>query len=133
MHFDSIHTHYTTLFQKYRLQEYAYNVDFELKPIEICLIHKPTYLGCFLFYPKMCILFKNNAIFRLCLKNISPSKRMIGFILNNSHLSMMEDIVFYALYKSRVLIMPCKVDDSCLFIGLPDEIYKKAEGIVMQF
>ena len=46
---------------------------------------------------------------------------------------MVEGIVFYALYKSRVLIIPCKAQDSCLFIGLPDEIYKKALGIVIQF
>ena len=42
---------------------------------------------------------------------------------------MVEGIAFYALYKSRVLIIPCKANDSCLFIGLPDEIYKKAPGI----
>ena len=38
---------------------------------------------------------------------------------------MMKGIAFYALYKSRVLIIPYKADDSCLFIELPDEIYKK--------
>ena len=38
---------------------------------------------------------------------------------------MVEGIAFYALYKSRVLILiPCKADDLCLFIGLPDEIKK---------
>ena len=42
---------------------------------------------------------------------------------------MEEGIVFYTLYTSRVLIIPCKADDSCLFIGLPDEIYKKAPSI----
>ena len=46
---------------------------------------------------------------------------------------MVEDIAFYALYKSRVLIVACKADDSCLFIRLPDDIYKKAPGIVIQF
>ena len=35
---------------------------------------------------------------------------------------MVEGIAFYALHKSRVLIVPCKADDFCLFIGLPDEI-----------
>ena len=39
---------------------------------------------------------------------------------------MVEIIAFYALYKSRVLIIPCKADDSSLFIELLDEIYKKA-------
>ena len=38
---------------------------------------------------------------------------------------MVEGIAFYALHKSRVLIIPCKADDFCLFIELPDEIYKK--------
>ena len=46
---------------------------------------------------------------------------------------MVEGIAFYALYKLRLLIIPCKADDYCLFIGLPDEIYKKAPGIVIQF
>ena len=39
---------------------------------------------------------------------------------------MVEGIAFYALYKSRVLIIPHEADDFCLFItGLPDEIKKK--------
>ena len=46
---------------------------------------------------------------------------------------MVEGIAFYALYKSRVLIILCKVDDFCLFIGLPDEVKKKSPGIVIQF
>ena len=46
---------------------------------------------------------------------------------------MVEGIAFYALYKSRVLIIPCKADDSCLFIGLPDEFEKTSPGIVVQF
>ena len=44
---------------------------------------------------------------------------------------MVEGVAFYALHKSRVLIMPCKADDSCLFIELPDENYKNAPGIVI--
>ena len=39
---------------------------------------------------------------------------------------MVEGIAFYALYKSRVLLIPCKADDFCLFIELPDEIKKVA-------
>ena len=46
---------------------------------------------------------------------------------------MVEGVAFYALYKSRVLIIHCKADDFCLFIGLPDEIEKKSPGIVIQF
>ena len=41
---------------------------------------------------------------------------------------MVEGIEFYALYKSKVLIIPSKEDDSCLFIGLTDEICKKGAG-----
>ena len=64
----------------------------------------------------------------LFLKNVSPSKRVICFILNNLNFPMVEGIAFYALYKLRVLIIPYKADDSCLFIGLPDVV-----GIVIQF
>ena len=46
---------------------------------------------------------------------------------------MVESILFDTLYKSRVLIIPCKADDLCLFIELPDDIYKKSPGIVIQF
>ena len=47
---------------------------------------------------------------------------------------MVEGIGFYALYKSRVLIIPyCKADGFCLFIGLTDEILKKSPGIVIKF
>ena len=89
----------------------------------------------FSFLPKKNVYFikKKNAILCLFLENVSPSKRVIYFILNNSHLSMVEGIAFYALYKSGVLIIPCKADDCCLFIRLPYEIYKKAPGIVIQF
>ena len=45
---------------------------------------------------------------------------------------MMEGIAFYVPHKSRVLIIPCKADDFCLFIELPDKIYKKASGFVIQ-
>ena len=44
---------------------------------------------------------------------------------------MVEGIAFYNLYKSRVLIIPCKVDDFCLFMGLTDEIEKG--GLVSLF
>ena len=40
---------------------------------------------------------------------------------------MVESIAFYALYKSRAVIVPCKADDFCLFIGLPDEILKSPQ------
>ena len=30
---------------------------------------------------------------------------------------MVEAIAFYAKYKSRVLMIPCKADTFCLFIG----------------
>ena len=81
----------------------------------------------------MCTLFKKNAILCLFLKNVSPSKRVVYFILNNLHFPMVEGIAFYVLYKSRVLIISCKADDFCLFIWLPDKIYKMLPGIVIQF
>ena len=73
---------------------------------------------CFLFYQKICISF-NKIHFCVCfLKMFRPLKGWICFILNISHLSVVEGIVFYGLYKSRVLIIPCKADDFCLF-GYP--------------
>ena len=87
----------------------------------------------FSFLPKNVHFISKNAISCLFLKNVSPSKRVICFILNNLHFPMVEGIAFYALLKSRMLIIPCKADGVCLFIGLPDEIYKKVTGIVIQF
>ena len=49
-----------------------------------------------------------NAISYLFLKNVSPSKKVICFILNNLHFPMVEGIAFYNLHKSRVLIIPCQ-------------------------
>ena len=54
------------------------------------------------FFTKKCPLY-----FKKC-KNVPPSKRMVYFILNNLHFLMVEGIAFYAPYKSRVLIIPCK-------------------------
>ena len=71
---------------------------------------------------KMCTLLKKIKILCLFLKNISPYKRVVYFILNNLHFPLVDGIAFYSLYKSRVPIIPCKADDSCLFIWLPDEI-----------
>ena len=76
----------------------------------------------FSFLPKNVYFISKNGILCLFLKNVSPSKWVICFILNNLRFPMVEGIAFYALYKSRVLIIPCKADDFCLFIGLPDEI-----------
>ena len=101
-----------------------------------------TYLWCFLFYQEMCILFKKmcilfkkncilfkkSAILCLLLKNVSPSKGVVCFILNNLNFPMVECIAFYVLYKSRVLIIPCKADDLCLFIGLPN--VSPSKGVV---
>ena len=67
----------------------------------------------FSFLLKMCTLFTKNAILCLFLKNVSPSKRIACFILNNLHLPMVEGIAFYALYKS-----PCKADDFSLVIAM---------------
>ena len=77
-----------------------------------------SFMIVFLFYQKMCILFKKKKlILCLFLKNVSPSKRVvICFILNNSLLSMVEGIAFYALYKSRVLIIPCKAEMTLVYL-----------------
>ena len=87
-------------------------------------INKTYYfrLIVFSFLPTNVHFIPKNAISCLFLKNVSPSKRVICFILNNINLPMVEDIAFYALHKSRVLIIPCKADGFRLFIGLPDEI-----------
>ena len=75
----------------------------------------------FSFLPKNVHFISKNSLLRLFLKNVSPSKTVVCFILKNLHFPMVEGISFYALNKSRVLVIPCKADDFCLFIGLPDE------------
>ena len=96
-------------------------------------VNIPLNLIPFFFSTKKSVFYLKNTILCLFLKNVSPSKKVICFILNYSQVSMVEGIAFYALYKSRVLIISCKADDSCLFLGLQDEIYKNAPGIVIQF
>ena len=80
------------------------------------------FLMVFSFLPKNVHFISKYAVLCLFLKNVSPSKTVVCFILNNLHFPMVEGIAFYALYKSRVLMISCKADDFCLFIGLPDEI-----------
>ena len=46
---------------------------------------------------------------------------------------MVEGNAFYASHESTMLVILCKADDFCLLIGLPDEIYKKAPDMVIQF
>ena len=63
-------------------------------------------LMVFSFVPKnVHLIKKKNTILCLFLKNVSPSKRVVCFILNNFHFPMVEGIAFYALYKSRLLII----------------------------
>ena len=62
-------------------------------------------LRVFSFLPKHVHFISKNTISCLFLKNVSPSKRVICFILNNLHFPMVEGITFYALHKSRVLII----------------------------
>ena len=76
----------------------------------------------FSFLPQNLHFISKNAILCLFLKNVSPSKRVICFIIYSLHFPMVQGIAFYALYKSRVLMIPCTADEFCLFIGLPDEI-----------
>ena len=92
----------------------GYCIDLQLRTCNVMV---------FSFLPKkMCTLFQKNATLCLFLKNVSPSKRVICSILNILHFPMVKSIAFYALHKSRVLIIPCKADGFRLFIGLPDEI-----------
>ena len=58
--------------------------------------------------PKNVQFIKKNAILCLFLKNVSHSKRVLCFIVNNLYFPMVEGNAFYALYKSRVLIIHCK-------------------------
>ena len=55
--------------------------------------------GVFFSTKKCALYFKKNAILCLFFKNVSPS---ICFLLNNLHFPMVDGIVFYASYKSRV-------------------------------
>ena len=84
--------------------------------------HSTEALMVFSFLPKNVHFISKNTISCLFLSSVSPSKRVIYFILNNLHFPMVGGIAFYALPKSRVLIIPCKADGFCLFIGLADEI-----------
>ena len=81
-------------------------------------------LMVFSFLPKNVHFISKNAISCLFLKNVSPSKRVICFILNNLHFPTVEGIAFYALHKSRVLIILCKADGFRLFMS---------PGIVIHF
>ena len=77
----------------------------------------------FSFLPKNVHFISKNAVLCLFLKNVMPSKRVICFILNNLHFPMVEGIAFYALHKSRVLIIPCVEHMTFVYLlGLPDEI-----------
>ena len=100
---------------------------------EICLKSPSSKSYGVFFSIKKCAFILKNAISCFFLENVSPSKRVICFILNNLHFPMVKGIAFYDLYKSKVLIMPCKPDAFCLFIRLLDEIKKKSSGIVIQF
>ena len=89
--------------------------------IDMALPSVQTY-GVFFSTKIYAFYLKKNAILCLFLKNVSPSKTVVCFILNNSHLPMVQGIAFCALYDSWLLIISCTADDFCLFKGLPDEI-----------
>ena len=77
-----------------------------------------TFTDSVFFSTKKCAFNLKNAIFCLFLKNISPSKRVVSFILNNSNLLMVVGIAFMACINREII--HSKADDFCLFIGLPD-------------
>ena len=84
----------------------------------------------FSLLPKNVHFISKNAISCLFLKNVSPSKRVLCFILNNLHFPMVEGIAFYALYKSKVLVISCKAD-GFFFFGLRKHYIIKATGTVI--
>ena len=92
-------------------------------------IEEVTCLMVFSFLAKNVHFISKNAISCLFLKNVSPSKQVICFILKNLHFPMVEGIAFYVLYNLRVLIIPCKANDFSLFIGLPEENLKKSHQV----
>ena len=69
--------------------------------LRVCLCQS---VMVFSFLPKNVHFVKKKKFF-LCLflKNVSPFRRVLCFILNNPHLSLVEGIKFYALNKSREL------------------------------
>ena len=97
------------------------------KTIEYAYYYTRASFNCVFFSTKKYALYlKKNAILCMFLKNVLPSKREVCFILNNLHFPMVESAnVVYALYKPNVMIIHCKSNDFCLFIGLPDEILKR--------
>ena len=89
------------------------------------------YLMVFSFLPKIVHFISKNAILCLFLKNVAPSKRVVCFILNNLHFPVVEGIAFYALYKSRVLQIPCKADGFCLFKGGYAKKFQKSRLLLL--
>ena len=64
-----------------------------------------TILIRFVSHQKVCILFQilKNAILCLFLKNVSPSKRVVCFTLNNLHSLVVEGNAFYFHYRSQAV------------------------------
>ena len=73
------------------------------------------------FSTKKCA-FKKKCNYVFFLKIFRPIK---GWYVLFWIICMVEGIAFYAQYQSRVLIISCKEDDFCLFIGPPDAIVIK--------
>ena len=59
---------------------------------------------------------------QFCVCFLKMFRPLVCFILNNLHFPMVKGTALFVLFKSRVLIIPCKADVVCLFIGLADEI-----------
>ena len=77
--------------------------------------HLMQTLIVFSFLPKNVHFISKNSFSCLFLKNVSPSKRVICFILNNLYFPMVEGIAFYALHKSRVLVIPFSTKKCALY------------------
>ena len=65
--------------------------------------------GVFFSTKKCAFYLTKNAILCLFLKYVSPSESGVCFILNNLHFIMVEGIAFYAMHKSRVLLIPLSI------------------------
>ena len=67
-------------------------------------------LWCFLFFQKCALYFKKkNAILCLFLKNVSPSKRLICFILNNLHFPMVEVFKYNFAKLIKIIKVPPRI------------------------
>ena len=82
----------------------------------------------------LCTLFNKMHFFVCFLKMYRPLKGWYALFKINCTFQWWRALHFMpCINREFFLIILCKADDFCLFIGLPDEIYKKSPDIVNQF